>query len=64
MIPRIAIIDKNTLEAMGLMSIISDIIPRADISVFTSVQELKQEVVDEEQEIGVAAHECVGCGLH
>ena len=44
MIPRIAIIDKNTLEAMGLMSIISDIIPRADISVFTSVQELKQEL--------------------
>ena len=25
---------------------------------------IEQEIVDEEQEIGIPAHECVGCGLH
>ena len=44
---------------------ISPIIEKPDYSfISATVQELKQEVVDEEQEIGVAAHECVGCGLH
>lgn len=44
---------------------ISPVIEKPEYSfVSVLVQELKQEVVDEEQEIGVAAHECVGCGLH
>ena len=44
---------------------ISPIINKPDYSfISVTVQELKQEIVDEEQEIGVAAHECVGCGLH
>ena len=44
---------------------ISPIIEKPDYSfISATVQELKQEVVYEEQEIGVAAHECVGCGLH
>ena len=44
---------------------ISPIIDKPDYSfISVTVQELKQEIVDEEQEIGVAAHECVGCGLH
>ncbi|MCQ2961370.1 MAG: hypothetical protein MJ235_03385 [archaeon] len=44
---------------------ISPIIEKPDYSFLSvTVQELKQEIVDEEQEIGVAAHECVGCGLH
>ena len=44
---------------------VSPVIDKPDYSFISlTVQELKQEVVDEEQEIGVAAHECVGCGLH
>ncbi|WP_295618707.1 hypothetical protein [uncultured Methanobrevibacter sp.] len=44
---------------------ISPIINKPDYSfISVTVQELKQEIVDEEQEIGVTAHECVGCGLH
>lgn len=43
MIPRIAIIDQNTLEAMGLKSIISDIVPMADVSTFSSFEEMMQE---------------------
>ena len=44
---------------------ISPIIEKPDYSFLSvTIQELKQEIVDEEQEIGVAAHECVGCGLH
>ena len=44
---------------------ISPIIEKPDYSfISVTVQELKQEVVDEEQEIGIPAHECVGCGLH
>ena len=43
MIPRIAIIDRNTLEAMGLKSVISGIIPMVDVSVFASVEELCAE---------------------
>lgn len=29
-----------------------------------TVQELVKEIVEEEQENGVAGHECTGCGLH
>ena len=44
---------------------ISPIIEKPDYSfISVTVQELKQEIVDEEQEIGIPAHECVGCGLH
>lgn len=43
MTPRIAIVDQNTLEAMGLKSIISDIIPMVDVSVFTSLDALLDE---------------------
>ena len=44
---------------------ISPIIEKPEYSfISVTVQELKQEIVDEEQEIGIPAHECVGCGLH
>lgn len=43
MIPRIAIIDQNMLEATGLKSIISDIVPMADVSTFRSLQEMMSE---------------------
>ena len=44
---------------------VSPVIDKPDYSfISVTVQELKKEIVDEEQEIGVAAHECVGCGLH
>ena len=44
---------------------VSPIIEKPDYSfISATVQELKKEVVDEEQEIGIPAHECVGCGLH
>lgn len=43
MIPRIAIIDQNTLEATGLKSIISDMVPMADVSTFSSLEALLQE---------------------
>ena len=44
---------------------ISPIINKPEYSfISVSVQELKKEIVEEEQEIGIPAHECVGCGLH
>lgn len=43
MIPRIAILSQNTLEAMGLKSILCDILPMVDVSVFPSLDELKAE---------------------
>ena len=44
---------------------VSPVIDKAEYSFISlTVQELKQEIVDEEQEIGIPAHECVGCGLH
>ena len=44
---------------------VSPIIEKPDYSfISATVQELKKEQVEEEQEIGIAAHECVGCGLH
>ncbi|MBQ8051863.1 MAG: response regulator transcription factor [Bacteroidaceae bacterium] len=43
MIPRIAIIDQNTLEATGLKNILSDMAPMADVSVFSSVEAMEQE---------------------
>lgn len=44
MIPRIAIIDQNTLEATGLKSIICDIAPMADVGIFSSVEEMQREM--------------------
>ena len=43
LLPRIAIIDQNTLEATGLKSIISDIVPMADVSTFSTLEEMIQE---------------------
>ena len=43
MIPRLAIITANTLEATGLKSIIDDIIPVADVVVFNNVTLFQEE---------------------
>jgi len=43
MIPRIAIIDQNTLEATGLKGILSDLVPMADVSTFTSLDDMLRE---------------------
>ena len=44
---------------------ISPIIEKPEYSfISVTVQVLIQEIVDEEQEIGIPADECVGCGLH
>ena len=47
MIPRIAIIDQNTLEATGLKSIICDMAPMADVSTFATVEDMVQEFDEE-----------------
>jgi len=47
MIPRIAIINKNTLEATGLKSIICDIVPKVTVSVFSSVKAMLHEQDEE-----------------
>ena len=41
--PRIAIINSNTLEAMGLKAIIDEIIPMAEVGVYDSLDELNGE---------------------
>ncbi len=43
MIPRIAIIDQNTLEATGLRGILCDIVPMADVSTFPSLEDMLRE---------------------
>ena len=43
MVPRIAIIDQNTLEATGLKSIIDNIIPMVDVSIFSSLEDMQAE---------------------
>ena len=43
MIPRLAIISQNILEATGLKSILEDVIPMADVTVFNSIEVLKDE---------------------
>ena len=43
MIPRLAIITLNTLEATGLKSILDDIIPGADVTVFNSLEQFQDE---------------------
>ena len=43
MIPRLAIITLNILEATGLKSIIDDIIPVADVAVFDNVTQFREE---------------------
>lgn len=43
MVPRIAIIDQNTLEATGLKSIIDNIIPMVDVSLFSSLVDMLKE---------------------
>lgn len=44
MIPRIAIIDQNTLEATGLKSIICDIVPMVDVGTFPSLEAMQAEI--------------------
>lgn len=41
--PRIAIVNNNTLEAMGLKNIIDEIIPMADVKVYHTLKELTEE---------------------
>lgn len=44
MIPCIAIIDQNTLEATGLKSILSDLVPGVSVSIFTSFADMEQSL--------------------
>lgn len=46
MLPKIAIIDSNTLQAMGLKSIIMEIIPIAEVCVFSSFGLMEKSVAD------------------
>ncbi|MBR3456404.1 MAG: helix-turn-helix transcriptional regulator [Bacteroidaceae bacterium] len=44
--PRIAIIDSNTLQAMGLKSIFSDLVPMAEVCTYISCDEMEQDGTD------------------
>lgn len=48
MIPSIAIVDANVLEATGLKSILCDIVPKVTVSTFKSLPELLQAMEDGE----------------
>ncbi|MBR0274532.1 MAG: response regulator transcription factor [Bacteroidaceae bacterium] len=48
MVPSIAIIDANVLEATGLKSILCDIVPKVTVSTFKSLLELQQAMQDGE----------------
>ena len=48
MVPSIAIIDANVLEATGLKSILCDIVPKVTVSTFKSLSELQQAMQDGE----------------
>lgn len=39
--PRIAIVDDNTLQAMGLKSVLAEIIPMAEVIVFSSCSDMQ-----------------------
>ncbi len=44
---------------------ISPVVDKPEYSFLSVVvQELQKDIVEEEQEIGIPAHECVGCGFH
>ena len=45
--PRIAIIDSNTLQAMGLKSIFTDLVPMAEVCTYISFEEMEQDGTDE-----------------
>lgn len=47
MIPRIAIIDRNTLEAAGLKNILCDIVPQATVSIYPTVAHLLRDSDEE-----------------
>lgn len=47
MTPRIAIIDRNTLEAAGLKSILCDIVPQAAVSIYPTVAHLLRDSDEE-----------------
>ena len=49
MIPSIAIIDANTLEAAGLKYILNDIVPKVTVSMFKNVDDLQQAMQAGEQ---------------
>lgn len=41
--PRIAVIDSNTLQAMGLKSIFTDLVPMAEVCTYVSCEEMEQD---------------------
>jgi len=45
--PRIAIIDSNTLQAMGLKSIFTDLVPMAEVCTYISFEEMEQDGTDD-----------------
>jgi len=49
MVPSIAIIDANVLEAAGLKYILNDIVPKVTVSTFKSVADLQQAMQAGEQ---------------
>ncbi len=46
MTPRIAIIGSNTLQAMGLKSVLSDIIPIAEVCAYASLEDMGKDSAD------------------
>ena len=44
--PRIAVIDSNTLQAMGLKSIFTDLVPMAEVCTYVSYEEMGQDGAD------------------
>ena len=51
MIPRIAIIDQNILEATGLKSILCDMVPMADVSTFCTLDDLLREEENSDESV-------------
>ena len=45
MLPRIAIIDENTLEAVGLKTMLDTIVPMVEVSVFSSFEVFQAEIL-------------------
>ena len=45
--PRIAIIDSNTLQAMGLKTIFTDLVPMAEVCTYVSFDEMEQDGADD-----------------
>lgn len=47
--PRIAIVSGNTLEAVGLESVVNELLPSIEVSVFSSFDDLRQRVTQGEE---------------